>query len=217
MSAEPLVTNVSDTARGVAVYRAWESARPDALFKDPYADRLAGERGRAIAAPMPRQARSGWPMVIRTLLMDELIAASVREGCDRVRRTSSPRPWAIAVSRSSFACSRSSSPSRTLASSRRPWISWRDRREAIGSARCERRGIPCRGIADEGTLRLHPCSAGADAAKRALSALLDGKLAFKPLADKRYEITGKVVTGALVHLLERPQRKSNPGPGVRGD
>ena len=84
MSAEPLVSNVSDTARWVAVYRAWESARPDALFKDPYADRLAGERGRAIAALMPRQARSGWPMVIRTLLMDELISTSVREGCDRV-------------------------------------------------------------------------------------------------------------------------------------
>lgn len=84
MSAEPLVSNVSDTARWVAVYRAWESARPDALFNDPYADRLAGERGRAIAALMPRQARSGWPMVIRTVLMDELITASVREGCDRV-------------------------------------------------------------------------------------------------------------------------------------
>ena len=45
--AEPLVSNVSVTARWVAVYRAWESARPDALFSDPFADRLAGERGRA--------------------------------------------------------------------------------------------------------------------------------------------------------------------------
>src|SRR5262249_23119204 len=33
--------NVSDTARWVAVYRAMESARPDALFHDPYAERLA--------------------------------------------------------------------------------------------------------------------------------------------------------------------------------
>jgi methyltransferase (TIGR00027 family) len=84
MAEGPLVTNVSDTARWVAVYRAWESARPDALFKDPYAERLAGERGRAIAAKMPRQARSGWPMVIRTLLMDDLITTSISEGCDRV-------------------------------------------------------------------------------------------------------------------------------------
>ena len=56
-----LVSNVSDTARWVATYRAWETARPDALFHDPLAARLAGEHGPAIAAMMPRQARSGWP------------------------------------------------------------------------------------------------------------------------------------------------------------
>jgi O-methyltransferase involved in polyketide biosynthesis len=50
---DPLISNVSDTARWVAVYRAWESARPDALFRDPLAGRLAGERGRAIAAAAP--------------------------------------------------------------------------------------------------------------------------------------------------------------------
>ena len=81
---EPLVTNVSDTARWVAVYRARESERADALFRDPYAERLAGERGRAIAAHMPREARSGWPLVIRTKLIDDLVLASVAEGCDRV-------------------------------------------------------------------------------------------------------------------------------------
>jgi hypothetical protein len=42
-------------------------------------------------------------------------------------------------------------------------------------------------------------------AKRALSALLDGKLTFTPRPDRRYEITGRVVTGALVPLPERPQ------------
>ena len=81
---EPLISNVSDTARWVAVYRAWESARPDALFRDPFADRLAGERGRAIAAASPSQARNGWPMITRTKLFDDLIAASLAEGCDRV-------------------------------------------------------------------------------------------------------------------------------------
>ncbi len=82
--SEPLVRNVSDTARWVAAYRAQESARSDALFKDPYADRLAGERGRAMAARVPRMSRSGWPMVTRTKLMDDLIDASLAEGCDRV-------------------------------------------------------------------------------------------------------------------------------------
>jgi len=81
---EPLISNVSDTARWVAVYRAQESARPDALFKDPFADRLAGERGRAIAAVAPKQMRNGWPITIRTKLMDDLILASVAEGCDCV-------------------------------------------------------------------------------------------------------------------------------------
>ena len=84
MPEEPLVSNVSDTARWVAAYRAAESGRPDALFNDPFADRLAGEQGRAIAARGPRQTRNGWPMVVRTRLMDDLIMASVREGCDRV-------------------------------------------------------------------------------------------------------------------------------------
>jgi methyltransferase (TIGR00027 family) len=81
---EPVVSHVSDTARWVAVYRAWESARPDALFRDPYAARLAGERGRAIAQLMPRQARNGWPLIVRTRLIDDLIGLCLREGCRRV-------------------------------------------------------------------------------------------------------------------------------------
>jgi methyltransferase (TIGR00027 family) len=84
MAGEPLIRNVSDTARWVAAYRAQESIRADALFKDPLAGKLAGERGRAIAAQVPRQARSGWPMVTRTRLIDDLVAASVSDGCDRV-------------------------------------------------------------------------------------------------------------------------------------
>jgi methyltransferase (TIGR00027 family) len=83
MSASP-VSNVSDTARWVAVYRAQESARADALFRDPYADLLAGERGRAIAALVPRQARSGWPIVARTKLIDDLVQAVIARGCDCV-------------------------------------------------------------------------------------------------------------------------------------
>jgi methyltransferase (TIGR00027 family) len=83
MSASP-ISNISDTARWVAVYRAWESARPDALFRDPYADSLAGERGRAIARLMPKQARSGWPIIARTRLIDDLVQAAIAQGCDCV-------------------------------------------------------------------------------------------------------------------------------------
>jgi methyltransferase (TIGR00027 family) len=83
MSASP-ISNVSDTARWVAVYRARESARPDALFRDPFAQLLAGERGQAIAALMPRQARNGWPLIARTKLMDDLILATIEQDCDCV-------------------------------------------------------------------------------------------------------------------------------------
>lgn len=81
--AEHVISNVSDTARWVAAYRAVESARPDALFHDPLADRLAGERGHAIAAAAPWVIRSGWWLVARTKLIDDLIAQAIRDGCDR--------------------------------------------------------------------------------------------------------------------------------------
>jgi methyltransferase (TIGR00027 family) len=81
---EPLISNVSDTARWVAAERAAESARPDALFDDPFADRLAGDRGRAMAATVPEVIRNGWPTVTRTKLIDDLVAESVNGGCERV-------------------------------------------------------------------------------------------------------------------------------------
>jgi methyltransferase (TIGR00027 family) len=80
----PLISNVSDTARWMAAFRAAESARPDALFDDPFADTLAGDRGRAIAAATPRLIRSGWWWVVRTKLIDDLIAEALMSGCDRV-------------------------------------------------------------------------------------------------------------------------------------
>jgi methyltransferase (TIGR00027 family) len=97
---EALISNVSDTARWVAAYRAMETARPDALFRDPYADRLAGERGRAIAELVPRQMRRGWPLVLRTKLMDDLIGQSIREGCDTVINLAAgfdARPYRLAL------------------------------------------------------------------------------------------------------------------------
>ena len=81
---EPLISNVSDTARWMAAYRAAESARHDALFTDPFAERFAGARGHAIAAAAPRLTRNGWWWVTRTKLIDDLVAASVQNGCDRV-------------------------------------------------------------------------------------------------------------------------------------
>ncbi|MBV9722829.1 MAG: SAM-dependent methyltransferase, partial [Mycobacterium sp.] len=79
--AQPLISNISDTARWIAAYRAIESARPDALFDDPLADRLAGSRGHAIVAAAPRIS---WALVARTKLIDDIVLKAVRDGCDRV-------------------------------------------------------------------------------------------------------------------------------------
>src|SRR5690242_11026442 len=50
-----------------------ESERPDALFRDPHARRLAGERGERIVASMRRGRAWAWPMIVRTAVLDELI------------------------------------------------------------------------------------------------------------------------------------------------
>jgi methyltransferase (TIGR00027 family) len=82
--SEPLIRNVSDTARWVAVYRARETERPDAHFRDPFARRLAGERGEQIAQSMPLGRDNDWSMVTRTWLGDQLINEQIQQGVDTV-------------------------------------------------------------------------------------------------------------------------------------
>lgn len=74
------ISHVSDTAHWVAYYRALESERPDALFKDRFARALAGARGEAIARGMQGGLAGGWPMVVRTKFMDDLIEAAAARG-----------------------------------------------------------------------------------------------------------------------------------------
>jgi len=78
------ITHIADTALWVATYRALESQRPDALFHDPFADLLAGERGRSIAASMPYPKIMAWALVIRTVAIDELIQRALSLGIDTV-------------------------------------------------------------------------------------------------------------------------------------
>jgi methyltransferase (TIGR00027 family) len=77
---EPVIRNISDTARWVATYRARETERPDALFRDPLAARLAGERGERIAGATPNVAGSDWPFIVRTVLFDRIVAEEVKRG-----------------------------------------------------------------------------------------------------------------------------------------
>jgi methyltransferase (TIGR00027 family) len=83
-SADQTIHHISETALLAAVYRAEETARPDALFRDPLAERLAGERGKAIYAATPPKQRVSWAWVARTVLFDELILDQVRQGTDAV-------------------------------------------------------------------------------------------------------------------------------------
>jgi len=79
------IQHISDTARWVALYRAMESDRRDALFRDPYARRLAGERAERILAGMKRGREWAWPMIVRTAVMDELILRAIdRDGVTTV-------------------------------------------------------------------------------------------------------------------------------------
>jgi methyltransferase (TIGR00027 family) len=78
------ITHVSDTALWVAAYRADETAKPNALFRDPLAEVLVGERGHTIAKYMPYPQIMSWVLVIRTLAIDRLIEHAIKLGIDTV-------------------------------------------------------------------------------------------------------------------------------------
>jgi methyltransferase (TIGR00027 family) len=79
------IQHVSDTAHWVACYRAMESGRPDALFRDDLAQLLTGTHGHDIANSIGRTSRySLWSVVIRTIVIDEIIQKLVAEGVDTV-------------------------------------------------------------------------------------------------------------------------------------
>ena len=96
-----MIENVSDTARWVAVYRGMETERPDAIFRDPFAARLAGEKGNAIVDSMKRGRQMAWAMIVRTAVFDEVILERVRNGnADVVLNLAAgldARPWRLAL------------------------------------------------------------------------------------------------------------------------
>jgi methyltransferase (TIGR00027 family) len=84
VSSDTDLRNISDTARWVAIYRAVESERPDALFRDPLARRLAGERGERISATMEFANRNAWSFVARTVVFDRFVTESIANGADMI-------------------------------------------------------------------------------------------------------------------------------------
>ena len=95
-----LIRNISDTALLAAVYRARENEQPNALFRDPFALRLAGERGQEIAKSLAFSEKNAWSWFTRTYLFDEFINRCLGEGCDTVINLAAgldARPYRLAL------------------------------------------------------------------------------------------------------------------------
>ncbi len=93
------ITHVSDTALMVAACRALESESADGFVHDPFAARLAGERGMAIVRALPRPEMMRFGVGVRSRFVDELllealasqsIATVLSVGCGL-----DTRPWRL--------------------------------------------------------------------------------------------------------------------------
>lgn len=94
------VRGIADTARWVAYFRAQESKRPDAVFRDPYAELLAGDLGFEIAGQLEQGTRHDWAWVARTYLFDQFISNEIERGADLVLNLAAgldARPYRLAI------------------------------------------------------------------------------------------------------------------------
>jgi len=97
---DPAIRNVSDTATWAALYRARETEHPKALFQDPFAARLAGDRGRHITTSLTVHDSHAWAWVMRTVLFDRAIMRAIDDGVDLVVNLAAgldARPYRLAL------------------------------------------------------------------------------------------------------------------------
>jgi methyltransferase (TIGR00027 family) len=88
------IRDVTDTALLGAAFFARETARPDALLRDPLAGRLAGWRGEQLA----RGCGLGW--IVRARLIDHMVLREVRRGATVVVNLGAgldTRPYRLAL------------------------------------------------------------------------------------------------------------------------
>jgi methyltransferase (TIGR00027 family) len=76
-----IIKHISDTSFWVAHYRAIESKRSDALFNDPYASILVGDKAAQIEKIRSEATRwTQWTVVMRTCLIDKMIRDLIEKG-----------------------------------------------------------------------------------------------------------------------------------------
>ena len=78
------IEHVSDTAFWVAYYRWLETQRKDALFHDPLALKLVGDRGERLAKRMGIKTAMAWSISLRTYIIDRYILDAIGAGTDCV-------------------------------------------------------------------------------------------------------------------------------------
>ncbi|MBY0372033.1 SAM-dependent methyltransferase [bacterium] len=74
------VDHVSDTAYLVALLRSYESERPDAKFRDPFAALLAEPKTAVLESKLSWKESGTWLMTARTHLLDRHIERLARQG-----------------------------------------------------------------------------------------------------------------------------------------
>ena len=102
-STDAAIRNVSDTAVWAAIYRGRENERRNGLFRDPFARRLAGERGERIASAMRSHDRHEWAWILRTVLFDAFLTEEIARGTDMVVNLAAgldARPYRMALPKS---------------------------------------------------------------------------------------------------------------------
>ncbi len=75
------IQHITGAAPWIAACRALESSRSDALFHDPLAGRVAGERAFRIARALPDGL---WVVAIRTVAIDAFLRSAISSGVDTI-------------------------------------------------------------------------------------------------------------------------------------
>ena len=93
------IAHVSDTALMTAACRALETKRADGLIRDPFAARLAGDRGMAIVRALDRLEIMCFGIAIRSRFLDQLVLDTVAgQGIATVLSVGAgldTRPWRL--------------------------------------------------------------------------------------------------------------------------